>query len=186
MSKADLPGIHAGRPGPIIRLILRVIWPASTALLIASLLVMMFEALSRLIFAESYFWAEETVLYLLVWSTFLAMPAAGYYGYHLRTDLLVKSVPGRFKRVFNLIASGAGILFSLFLTYSSSQQLIHYFQTGMLTQSNLDLPMWLIYAVLPLGAVLLLCYYLRCLMIAWRGADPFEAADRFGIEEDPS
>jgi len=52
-------------------------------------------------------------------------------------------------------------------------QWLAYLRLGTMSQSNLDLPMWLVYAAVPLGAVLLGLYYLGRVRVALRHRDPF-------------
>jgi len=45
----------------------------------------------------------------------------------------------------------------------------------MMTESNLDLPMWLLFMAMPIGALLMGGYYVGCLIRAYGGGEPFGA-----------
>lgn len=147
----------------------------ATGLFLVATAIMLIEGVSRSFFDESYFWAEEAVRYLMVWAFFLTLGAAGTVGSHIRTELLVEHMPLGIRKAMNMLASVAGVVFSGALLYASFPQVHRYYTMGMMTESNLDLPMWILFLAMPLGALLLLAYYLRCLVRVLRGEDPYAA-----------
>ena len=155
----------------------RVLWPIATVILLVAVSIMMFEALGRFFFSSSFFWAEEAVRFLVVWSMFLTMAIAGRQNRHIRTEILVSRLPPFFRRLANGIACLTGVAFSGFLLWGSGIQLQQYHWLGMMTESTLDLPMWVIYAVVPIGAALLLAHYVGSLASVVAGHDPFAGND---------
>lgn len=147
----------------------------ATIMFVGSCLVMLFEGGSRAFFDSSFFWAEESVRYLMVWAFFLTLGISGRAGHHIRTDLLVELMRPRLRRWANVLSSVAGIGFSVLLFCASIPQLERYHSMGMMTESNLNLPLWLLFMIMPIGAVLLATYYVRCLVKAMRGENPFAA-----------
>lgn len=136
--------------------------------------IMLIEAFSRSFLDHSFFWAEEAVRYLFVWAFFLNIGAAGVAGYHIRTGMLVDTLPVRWRRVANAVVSLCGIGFGVILFVASLPHLKRFYTMGMMTESNLDLPLWLLFSVVPVGAVLLGIFYLGALWTTLRGGDPFE------------
>lgn len=153
--------------GPLLNL--------ATLLIVIGTAVMMLEGVSRSFFHISHFWAEESVRYLMLWAFFLTLGAAGSSGNHIRTDLMLRYLPAKIHQVLHFLASLAGAGFSFTLVWASWPQLKRYYTMGMMTESNLDLPMWLLFLAMPLGGALLAIYYLRCLAQVIRGRDPFSA-----------
>ncbi len=147
----------------------------ATLLLVASTIVMLLEGCSRAFFDRSFFWAEESVRYLMIWAFFLALGAAGRRGHHIRTDMLPASVARPARRVMDTIAVVAGIVFCAMLLWASWPQLYRYYTMGMVSESSLDLPEWAVFAVMPVGAALWLIYYLGGLLRIARGEDFFAA-----------
>ncbi|MEI4469800.1 TRAP transporter small permease [Frigidibacter sp. MR17.24] len=147
----------------------------STLLAVAATLIMLVEAFSRGFLDHSYFWAEESVRYLMIWAFFLTLGAAGRGGFHIRTEMLVDMLPQHLRRVCHLLASLAGIAFAVILFAASIPQITRYYTMGMMTESTLDLPMWALFLAMPIGSTLLGIYYLGCLMRAWHGEEPFGA-----------
>lgn len=148
----------------------------ATLLFLGSTAIMLIEGGSRSLFDESFFWAEESVRYLMVWAFFLTLGAAGTAGNHIRTELLVDRMPPGVRKTMHVLASLVGIGFGAGLFYASLPQVHRYYTMGMMTESNLDLPVWLLFLAMPLGALLLLAYYVRCLARALRGEDPYASA----------
>jgi TRAP-type C4-dicarboxylate transport system permease small subunit len=76
----------------------------------------------------------------------------------------------------------AGLLFSAVLFGASIPQLTRYYTMGMMSESDLDIPQWVIFLAMPLGAALLFGYYFRCLVVFLRGGDPFTSHGPTGSE----
>jgi len=151
--------------GPVLTL--------AAILFTASTLIMLAEGLSRSLRGVSYFWAEEAVRYLMVWAFFLTLGAAGRRGLHIRTEMIVDATRPRMRRALHLIAIACGVTFAGVLLAASVPQLVRYYTMGMMSESNLDIPQWVIFLAMPLGAVLWLGYYLSRLANWWKGGDPF-------------
>lgn len=145
----------------------------ATALSLLATAIMVSEGFNRSVFSVSFFWAEESVRYLMIWAFVLTLGTAGRQGQHIRTELLVDAMPPRVRRAMNLVALLAGAAFSVVLLASSLPQLQRYYTMGMVSESNLDLPTWIVFLAMPIGAALYLLYYLGALRRALRGANPF-------------
>lgn len=139
----------------------------------ASTLIMLSEGLNRSLRDVSFFWAEESVRFLMLWAFFLTLGVAGRRGHHIRTELLVDHVPHGPRRVMHLLSVAAGLLFAAVLFGASLPQLARYYTMGMMSESDLDIPQWVIFLAMPLGASLLFGYYVHCLLVFLRGGDPF-------------
>jgi len=158
-------------------------WLLSLAALLSvvATAIMLVEAFSRGFLSHSYFWAEESVRYLMVWAFFLAIGATGRSGMHIRTEMLVEALPPRGRWACNVAASLAGVVFAAILFLASLPQVERYYTLGMMTESTLDLPMWALFLAMPIGAVLLFIYYAGCLVRAVKGNNPFDALPEASI-----
>lgn len=161
------------RRGWWVRFELGPLLNVATVLLVIGTAVMMVEGVSRSFLGVSHFWAEETVRYLMVWAFFLTLGAGGSSGNHIRTDLMLRYLPASVHPLLHFLASLIGAVFGGTLIWSSWPQLERYYTMGMMTESNLDLPMWVLFLAMPLGGALLTIYYLRCMVKAIRGRNPF-------------
>ena len=158
--------------GPVLNL--------AALLFLASTLIMLSEGLNRSLRDVSFFWAEELVRYLMLWAFFLTLGVAGRRGHHIRTEMLVDAMPHGIRRGMHFASVIAGILFSAVLFASSMPQLVRYYTMGMVSESNLDIPQWIVFLAMPIGATLLFGYYLRCLVVVARGGDPFSTVGPTG------
>lgn len=155
----------------------RVLLNIATALALLATGIMLMEALSRSALSHSYFWAEESVRYLMIWAFFLTLGAAGRAGHMIRTEMLVERLSPGLQKAANVLTTALGVLFSVILLYASVPQVLRYRSMGMMTESNLDLPMWVLFLAMPLGAILMGIYYLGALREALRGNDPYRGID---------
>jgi C4-dicarboxylate transporter DctQ subunit len=135
-------------------------------LLGVAMLLMLFEATSRSLVGNSYDYVEELVRYGVVWSFFLCLAVSARHGFHIRADILRDKLPPRLRRACDMVSATCGILFSAFLLYAGVLQTRQLLRNGMLTESSLDWPIWVVQVVLPIGATMLLVFYLGAL---WRG-----------------
>lgn len=150
-----------------------VLLNVATVMFLLSTAIMLYEGVCRAAFDTSSFWAEEAVRYLMIWAFFMTLGVAGNAGNHIRTELLVERLGPLGKKFCHVASSLAGIAFCGLLFYAALPQVSRYYSMGMMTESNLDLPLWLLFLIMPLGALLFMTYYLRCLVLALKGRDPF-------------
>lgn len=154
----------------------------ASLLFLASTGVMLSEGINRSTRDISFFWAEEAVRFLMIWAFFLTLGAAGRHGLHIRTEMLVDAMGPRVRRAMHFGAVLAGLIFGAALFGASFPQLVRYYTMGMMSESNLDIPQWVVFCAMPLGAALWFGYYLRCLVSWFKGEDPFTSAGVTGSE----
>lgn len=151
-------------------------------LFLAATVVMLSEGLNRSLRDVSFFWAEESVRFLMIWAFFLTLGVAGRRGHHIRTEMLVDAMPPRIRRAMHFASVIAGLAFSAALFAASVPQLVRYYTMGMMSESNLDIPQWVVFLAMPLGALLLGGYYASSLVAVLRGRDPFATRGPTGSE----
>jgi TRAP-type C4-dicarboxylate transport system permease small subunit len=55
----------------------------------------------RYLFGYAFFWAEEVMVFLIIWGVFIGMAAAAYNGEHLNMDLFQTRIAGRWRALLN-------------------------------------------------------------------------------------
>ncbi|MBD8007536.1 TRAP transporter small permease [Bacillus sp. Sa1BUA2] len=111
----------------------------------------------RYIFNESLTWSEELARYAFVWFVYTSAAYAVRYQRHVKFSFLVNilnrlsSVYGQLLKILALLL---WISFLIFLDYYSVNLVISQFHTQQLSPAN-QIPMYLIYIGLPLGALLM-------------------------------
>ncbi len=149
---ADPPPRGGSAPGGLWqRFEQRILLNIATALALLATGIMLLEAISRSALSHSYFWAEESVRYLMIWAFFMTIGCAGRAGHMIRTEMLVERLSPRLRQVAAIATTALGVLFSGVLLYASIPQVLRYRSMGMMTESNLDLPMWVLFLAMPLG-----------------------------------
>jgi TRAP-type C4-dicarboxylate transport system permease small subunit len=108
----------------------------------------------RYILNQSLFWSEELARYLLVWLTFLGASAAYYRRAHPGVDVLYNRLPPILRKACAVLIHLASVgLFAVMIVYGC--MFAHFVRLQ--TTPALQLPKWLVLAVIPVsGAVLLL------------------------------
>lgn len=128
--------------------------------------LMLFEALSRIAVGASHHWVEELVRYAIVWAFFLCLALSARHGYHIRADFVHRRLPPSVQHACDVISAICGVLFAGFLFYAGALQTRQLYRNGLLSESAMDLEMWRVQIMLPIGAAMLLIFYLGAL---WRG-----------------
>jgi TRAP-type C4-dicarboxylate transport system permease small subunit len=139
---------------------------AVTVLLLAVYFVLVvLQVFFRYVLNRSLFWSEELVRFALVWSVMLGSAVVAYRGEHLRIDVLDTVLPPRTRRAVGRVAQVLTFAFCVILAGTGLQ-----FMLRTLTQRSavLEVPIWAVYAAVPVGAVL----EGVCMLLAWRRVGP--------------
>ena len=152
----------------------RVILNLATALMLGAMVLMFYEASSRTLLSESHWWAEESVRFLVVWSVMISLGIATRKGNYVRMSLFIDAMPHSVRRAAAWIGCLAGIAFSVMVVIAGTLGVIHLHRVGMQTESNLDLPLWIVRLALPIGAALYATYFVGVAFDLLRGRDEIQ------------
>lgn len=142
----------------------------------------------RYVFGSVIFWAEEAIIYLVVFSTFMGAVVTLRHNEHVNVDILPTLLGERGKWFFALLGSTMTLLYCaiiggyawLLVTEPAAQNT---------TTPALDLPLWVVELSLPIGLTLM---FVRCIEIVYRtarGRQTFPEAERnalIGSSEEPA
>jgi TRAP-type C4-dicarboxylate transport system permease small subunit len=118
------------------------------------------QVFTRTFFDYSFAWVEELARILLVWSTFLGASVAYREKALASFDMLERKLSGKLSIVHKILIQ---ILIIMFLTvvivygFKLMFQPIVYYQTS----PSLNIPMYALYASVPIGALLIMIYTLN-------------------------
>jgi C4-dicarboxylate transporter DctQ subunit len=104
--------------------------------------------IGRYIFSVPVFWAEEIMVFLIVWTVFLAAGAVTYRGAHLNMDLIYSNLPAPLKLAVNIAITVTLIVCTLFTAYQSWIIVALHYHNHSVTAGT-DIPM-----VIPTSALL--------------------------------
>jgi C4-dicarboxylate transporter, DctQ subunit len=100
-------------------------------------------------------WAEEVIVYLIVWGIMLAASQLVRTDSHVRPDLLLRAVPPRAQRWMEVTNCIAALVFCVGLAWYGWSIVLTSWQLDERSSSDLQFPIWLYSAAIPTGAVLM-------------------------------
>lgn len=113
------------------------------------LILVLLQVFFRYVLNESLFWAEEAVRFSMVWAVLLGSALVARDRAHIRIDVVENMLPQRARRVLDLVLDIVMIVFTVILLVTGLQ---FAGRSMMQTSASLELPMWLVYGAIPLGA----------------------------------
>ena len=117
-------------------------------------IVLFVQIIMRTFFSAPLKWAEELARYLQIWITFLGIGYGIRRGSHIGMTLLKDRLPPILKALCGLIVDVAGFLAFIVMFRTSLQFLAH----QNVVSTAMELPMQLVYLVIPVGAVIYMAY----------------------------
>jgi TRAP-type C4-dicarboxylate transport system permease small subunit len=84
-------------------LFIRVPYVMTGALFLVAIGINIANVIGRYVFAQPIFWAEEVLVFIVVWAIFLAATTIVYRGEHLNMDLFYAAMKRPLKRVVNTL-----------------------------------------------------------------------------------
>jgi TRAP-type transport system small permease protein len=141
----------------VIRRLTRLVEWTLVALSILIFVVVFLQVLFRYLLRQPLFWSEELPRYLLIWMTFLAAALAQKHDAHINITLCLAPLSTRARQALKILTDAVILAFFWVLIYSGSlvtNITAHHRSTA------LQLPMGLVYAALPVGAILMSLYLL--------------------------
>jgi TRAP-type transport system small permease protein len=90
------------RRSPLAELcFVRLPYVVTGTLFLACILINIANVIGRYVFAQPIFWAEEVLVFIIIWAVFLAAASIVYRGEHLNMDLFYALMKGRLKFIVN-------------------------------------------------------------------------------------
>ncbi len=109
------------------------------------------------------FWAEEVVVYAIIWTAFIAASAGVRSGDHLAAELLIVLINERAAAVLRRIVAVLGIVGGVALLVLGAELALSAYEFGQ-QSSALELPMWIVYLAIPLSGALLIVRFAQQLL----------------------
>lgn len=142
---------------------------------LAALAFALWQIASRYFFPQdSISYAEEVIVYLLIWAIMIVSSQLVRTDGHVRPDLVLNVVPAGVARWMEVLNCVAAIVFCGALVWYGWQVVDIALLIDERSASDLRFPMWIYYAALPAGGLLMLIRYVIRLVgiVAGRGAGP--------------
>src|SRR5467141_1102028 len=120
----------------------------------------LWQVVSRYFFPQqSISFAEEVIVYLLIWAIMIVSSQLVRTDSHVRPDLVLNVVPARVARWMEIFNCVAAMVFCGALVWYGRQIVEIALRIDEHSASDLRFPMWIYYAALPTGALLMLIRY---------------------------
>lgn len=130
---------------------------AGTALAVT---VATIQVILRYVGGTGFFWAEELVVYTIIWTTFLAAGAAVRTGEHLTVELIHLVLGRRYNVSIARVIGVVGLAGAVALTILGLELVMTQQQYGQLSPA-LQLPMWIVYLAMPLSGLLMAIRFIQ-------------------------
>jgi C4-dicarboxylate transporter DctQ subunit len=153
----------------------------------AALSFALWQVVSRYFFAQqSISYAEEVIVYLMIWAIMIVSSQLVRTDGHVRPDLVLNVVPPNAARWMDIFNCAAAIVFCGALVWYGRQVVEIALLIDERSSSDLRFPMWIYYAALPAGGLLMLVrYVIRLVGLVTASDHNAMAARRPGSHEMP-
>lgn len=129
----------------------------------------------RYVFDSVIFWAEEAIIYLVIFSTFVGAVVTLRHNEHVNVDIVPTLLGQRGKWVFSLLGAGMTLLYCGIIGGYSWLLITEPAARNTVTPA-LDLPLWVVELALPIGLTLMFVRTLEILYRTARGRTSFPEA----------
>jgi C4-dicarboxylate transporter DctM subunit len=113
-----------------------------------------YEVISRYFFHFSVDWSSELTLYAIAWCTMFGSSGLIKRDEHVKVTVLFHFLSEERGNVLNFLNAIVSLMFTIVVTYSAVLQVHEAYISGIISESSLRLPHWVVYLVMPLGGLL--------------------------------
>lgn len=116
--------------------------------------VIFFQVVMRYVFKNSPAWTEELSRYLFLWAIWIGASYGVKIKGHVRLTILTSKLGERLQDVVNVVVWTIWVLFEIFLVVKGFELVQMFYAAGQVSTA-MHIPMWLAYASVPVGCVLM-------------------------------
>ncbi len=124
------------------------------ALILGGIAINFANVVSRHLFSSAIFWAEEILVFLVIWFVSIAVAAVTYQGAHLKMDLLSTRIPSPWKQIINAAMIACFVIFCALVVTQSFEVVAAFRRTGMVSITA-SIPLVIPHAALLIGFALM-------------------------------
>jgi len=124
-------------------------------LLVCATILAGVQVTSRTLIGDTFIWAEESVVVMIIWGVFFGASAVTYRRMHIRMDILPFATGSRSHAVAEAFASLVCVGYVLTVLWLGVQFLLFLRSTGE-TNPSMLIPQWILYLGFPLGMTCML------------------------------
>ena len=102
-------------PAPLRFVIVTVPQAIVGVLILAGIAVNFANVIGRYVFLQPLIWADETMVYIMVWTVFMGAVLVSFEGQHLKMDFFSIMLPSPWKQIVNGIAASSFLAVCVFV-----------------------------------------------------------------------
>lgn len=141
----------------------------TVAFIIFAVFALLFiQVIMRFVIHSSLSWSEELARYLTIWMVFLGVSVAVRYQSLIAVEIVTQTVPKKIKTLLQIIVLIMTMAFSLFIVIYGAQICKLSFHD---LSTAIGLPMWIPYAAIPIGGVLMFFNTIVALIEVFAGGE---------------
>lgn len=123
---------------------------------LALLLLLVFhEVIARYLLNKPTLYSVEISEYLLIFVAFMAAGWVMQEDRHVRMNSVIDLLPDGIRKVLEVVTSSIVLCFCAILVWQGAKSSLMAFNGGYHSSSLLNVPLWLPYAIIPVGSLLL-------------------------------
>lgn len=169
-------------PAPLRFVIVTVPRAIVGVLILAGIAINFANVIGRYVFLQPVIWADEAMVYIMVWTVFMGAVLVSFEGQHLKMDFFSIMLPSPWKQIINGIAAVSFLAVCLFVipqTWTVVKLVWNFGQRSVVA----EIPMVIPHAALLLGFVLMFLAVILRVRSYVRGEFAGETAQRYGGRE---
>lgn len=105
----------SGIPTPLHFVIVKIPRFIIGSLILVGIAINCANVVGRYLFLSPIIWAEEIMIYIMIWTVFIGAILVSFEGQHLKMDFFSIMLPSPFKEIINFIATAATLLVCVFV-----------------------------------------------------------------------
>ncbi|MGO1480530.1 MAG: TRAP transporter small permease [Brachybacterium sp.] len=122
-------------------------------LMIAMVLILFVQVISRFVFSNSLSWSEELARYMFIWMIYLCLGSVTIRSEHIVIDVLILRLKPAARRIAETVTLVVAFALNLLILWVAADIAWTFMQLGQ-TSAALSLPMAMVYAALPVGMLI--------------------------------
>ena len=126
-----------------------------------------YQVVMRYVFKESPEWAEESVMYLVIWGVFIISSKLVREDQHIGADFFIKRMPLRVQKIMSIVTCLLSLFFVCLVIWYGFQIVSAALAMDERSTTRSRFPMWLAYLAIPAGSSLILLSCLYRLYLLW-------------------
>ena len=114
--------------------------------------------------ARAISYAEEVIVYLIIWAIMIVSSQLVRRDGHVRPDLVLRLLPPRYLRIVEIFNCLVAVVFCAALVWYGWEIVDTSLLIDETSSTDLQFPMWIYYLALPVGSALMLVRYIMRLV----------------------